>query len=329
MVTLNQRHDTAKFNFTDYILPQKYYTTLLPALAAHPVDWVLGCEIKANLTDTRIELLADAGFTDVQPGIESFSSEILRLMDKGVSSARCVWLLRRGKELGVRILFNILYGFPSEPTEPYITMADALPTLRHLDPPVSTVPVQITRDAPMHIAPERWNLPKPRAALRYDIIFSKDWQKASGFRMDDYAYFFDRSFEATGHLAQAHRTINRMAIEWGSRFQDDAALIVEPSNGPETTITDTRDELEQTIMLDAYESSVLRALRSVTGLDALAKKWSSEGDDRFARALNKLRSYGLIFEDEGEAVALPMWTDDIRVRPTQSAKPAKRIPEEA
>lgn len=69
------------------ILPHRYFATLLPELARRGTGLRLSCEMKANTTPERFDLLARAGFAEVQPGIESFSSRVLRSMDKGVRAA--------------------------------------------------------------------------------------------------------------------------------------------------------------------------------------------------------------------------------------------------
>ncbi|KAK0348056.1 hypothetical protein LTR94_038722, partial [Friedmanniomyces endolithicus] len=53
-------------------------------------------EIKANQSDERLGRFAAAGFVELQPGIESFSSEVLKLMDKGVRGIHNVLTLKSG-----------------------------------------------------------------------------------------------------------------------------------------------------------------------------------------------------------------------------------------
>jgi hypothetical protein len=68
-------------------------------------------ELKANLSDERFALLAAAGFVELQPGIESFSSDALRKMRKGVTAAQNVHTLVMGRKHGVRIFHNLLMAF--------------------------------------------------------------------------------------------------------------------------------------------------------------------------------------------------------------------------
>jgi hypothetical protein len=66
-----------------------------------------------------------AGVTWVQPGIESLHSGVLKLMDKGVQ------LLKWSRELGRRLSWSILWGFPGKKDDWYTDMAGWLPALEH------------------------------------------------------------------------------------------------------------------------------------------------------------------------------------------------------
>ncbi len=109
---LRARHGDYAFRFSDYILPKAYYSDLLPELAANPQKFRLHCEVKANHPPERVRLLADAGFVEIQAGIESFSTTILKRMDKGVRAIDNASLLKAGYINGVIVNYNLLYGLP-------------------------------------------------------------------------------------------------------------------------------------------------------------------------------------------------------------------------
>jgi radical SAM superfamily enzyme YgiQ (UPF0313 family) len=114
MAELRQRYGIDGFRFADYILPSRYFDTLLPDLVRLGRPYRLSSEMKANLSGERFTLLKEAGFHEVQLGIESFSSDVLRKMRKGVSAAQNVYDLVLGRRLGMRVLYNLLYGFPDD-----------------------------------------------------------------------------------------------------------------------------------------------------------------------------------------------------------------------
>jgi radical SAM superfamily enzyme YgiQ (UPF0313 family) len=66
----------------------RYFRELLPLLAVADLDLSSFHEVKANLTRDQIRMLSEAGVNSIQPGIESFSTDLLRLMRKGVPPSR-------------------------------------------------------------------------------------------------------------------------------------------------------------------------------------------------------------------------------------------------
>ena len=145
----------------DNILDLKYFKTLLPELARQGARVSLFYETKSNLKKDQVRLLRDAGVTMIQPGIESFSDEVLKLMKKGVSGLQNIQLLKWCKEIGVEPLWNFLLGFPGESPDEYqrdgrprrARLPPAAPGRRHRHPPRPLQPeFQRGRSARLHEA---------------------------------------------------------------------------------------------------------------------------------------------------------------------------------
>jgi ribosomal peptide maturation radical SAM protein 1 len=142
---LEDRYGISDFEAVDNILDMAYYKTLLPRLAADGRQRRIFYEIKANVTRARLEDMVRAGITWVQPGIESLHSDVLRLMDKGIQGWQNVQLLKWLRELGIQLIWSILWGFPGEKDEWYEDMAAWLPALEHLPAPYAMNRVQYHR----------------------------------------------------------------------------------------------------------------------------------------------------------------------------------------
>ena len=131
-----------------------------------------------------VEALVRAGVTWVQPGIESLHSGVLKLMDKGVQGWQNVQLLKWSRELGLRLSWSILWGFPGEKTYWYTDMACWLPALEHLQPPASTPHIRYDRYSVYHEQARRLGL------ILFPIGAMSLVYRVGPADLDDLAYFF-------------------------------------------------------------------------------------------------------------------------------------------
>lgn len=145
---LCRRHPGCAVEATDNVLDTRYFEDFVPALAARRPSLDLFYEVKANLKKEQVRLLRDAGIRSIQPGIESLSDVVLKLMRKGTTALQNIQLLKWCRELGVDPGWNLLWGFPGEPPEEYARMADLVPLLTHLPPPAAAGVMRLDRFSP-------------------------------------------------------------------------------------------------------------------------------------------------------------------------------------
>ena len=141
---------------TDNIMPRDMLRDVLPRL--HELGLDLFYETKSNLKLEDIQMFAKSGIKNVQPGIESLSSQVLKLMRKGVSGLQNVQTLKFCREAGVAPTWNYLMGFPGEGAKDYQGQADWIPSLHHLPPPQYCGPIRIDRFSPYFSDPEKFGL---------------------------------------------------------------------------------------------------------------------------------------------------------------------------
>ena len=172
MLYLADRYKILDFVAVDDIIDLRHIRDLLPMIRATGYDFVIFYETKANVNKEQLRAFLSAGVTAIQPGVESLSSPILRLMRKGVTALQNIRLLKWCAEIGVVPAWNLLSGFPGEPPEEYEHMTDLVPSLVHLQPP-QFMPVQIQRFSPMFERPEEHGLeitgPMPYYAFLYPV----------------------------------------------------------------------------------------------------------------------------------------------------------------
>lgn len=149
-------------------------------------DLAIFYEVKANLKPERLADFSRAGITFIQPGIENFSDNVLRLMKKGTTGLANIACLRWAAMLGVHVGWNILFGFPGEQREDIEIHCRLFSSLTHLPPPEAVGRVRIDRFSPNYEDSDlrsQFESVKPLENYQYVYPPSLDLDKA--------AYFFE------------------------------------------------------------------------------------------------------------------------------------------
>ena len=101
------------------ILDMGYFKDVIPELARVKNKPSIFFETKSNLSPEQVGALARAGVRKIQPGIESLSTPVLKLMRKGCTMLQNIQLLKSCAGAGIEPGWNLLYGFPGEDPESY------------------------------------------------------------------------------------------------------------------------------------------------------------------------------------------------------------------
>ncbi len=220
-----KRYRSFRFEAVDNIMDTSYLTKLLPALVDDETGYEIFYEVKANLSRAQLKLLAQAGVTRIQPGIESLSSNVLRLMCKGVRASQNVNLLRWAQYYNIHVDWNILWGFPGETERDYAAQAALIPHLFHLPPPSSANRVWLERFSPLFTDHDTFQLTRraPERSYRYVYPGHVDLERV--------AYFFD--YDLDGALPDStFAGVRRAATEWSSAWHAGGPPVLQYRSAP-------------------------------------------------------------------------------------------------
>lgn len=217
LAMLSERHGIRRFETVDNILTMSYFNTVVPALAALPEPYTLFYETKSNLRRDHVKLLSDAGIRWIQPGIEGLHDEALKLVDKGCTALGNIQLMKWAREYGVRLSWFILVMLPGESDAWHATIAQWVPLVEHLQPPLGVTPIQFHRFSPYFTRAKDFGLslvPKPSYASVYPL-------PPEG--LQELAYYFDdRGVRTAGPGLQA---LGKKVMAWQYAWRREMALI--------------------------------------------------------------------------------------------------------
>ena len=195
----------------DNIADNSYFADVFPMLAKLDWDLLIQYEIKSNIRSEQARKLREAHVISVQPGIESLSSGVLRLMDKGVRAPHNIRTLRDLESEQVTVSWNWLYGFPGEEPAEYERALRQVPRIVHLQPPGASARMLLERFSPYFDRPELGFGPRrPAQAYQhcYDLPASE---------LTDLVYLFDT--DEAGIEADVEAVLQAATADWTARYR--------------------------------------------------------------------------------------------------------------
>ena len=286
-----------RFESVDNIMPKEYLTDVFPALETPPSSYLF-YEVKADLSEEDMRVLATARVKMVQPGIESLASSTLKLMRKGTTSFQNIFLLKNCVKYDIYPEWNLLVGFPGEGKEVYEKYLRDLPLLTHLPPPNGAYPVRYDRYSPYFMKAKEYNLDlHPYAYYGLTYPFSNE-------SLANLAYYFeDRNIDSQymGLMIDWIGPIREKVGTWTSRWHGDLSqrpqLYFKENS---TVVYDSRSARPVEHEVGEVGKQVLEFLSNKPGrIGTLTAGLPNLSDIDFSKEVDSLRDRGLVFE-EGE-----------------------------
>jgi ribosomal peptide maturation radical SAM protein 1 len=311
------RYGVGQFLAVDNIMSHEYFNDLLPTLKAHNPGVSLFYEIKSNLKRPQIELLRDAGVFAIQPGIESLNSHVLRLMRKGVTALQNVQLLKLGREYGIELAWNLLYGFPGETPRDYEDTARVIEAIYHLKPPGAVARIRLDRFSPNFDRAAEFGLLDVRPYPIYSHLYPLPAEAVANL-----AYFFEFEY-ADGRVPASYvqPALEKVNVWKGNSGGD---LVKEYAAGAELTLVDTRPGRDPlNFPLNGLQREIYEFCDEIRGRASIEAFACERAGRRVSidELLNQLVNYRVMLSEGNQFLSLAV--DPTRVqRPAGAPEPA-------
>jgi ribosomal peptide maturation radical SAM protein 1 len=320
---LGRRYRRTRFQVVDYILDLRYFKTLLPWLRETREggqDWTFFYETKANLKKEQFALLRDAGVHSIQPGIESLSTHVLKLMDKGVTALQNIRALKWAREYGIRVSWNLLYGFAGETAADYERIHELIPLLTHLEPPSSVTRLYLERFSPYFERAEEYGIEVRGPAKFYRLIYPAGDELLARIAYE-FEYFV-KDLEPNPMIKPLHARVARL---WSESAPPSTLTLVRGAGF--VTIYDRRAGLPaQDLTLTGTSATIYLELDAGRTPEQLADALGGAvGTAAIRELLDELVRKRLVYEENGVYLALAVALRPVLARrtvPPLRAQPA-------
>lgn len=275
IAALVERYQLTEIAFVDNILDYDALKSYVVTLSEQDHNLHIFCETKSNLRKDQIALLAAAGIREVQPGIESFDSHTLDLMQKGVSGLQNVAFLKWAQQYGVGAFWNILYGFPEETAVGYEHQLEVMRRITHLNLPSSVGKIRLDRFSPHFTQSEAFGFSGVRPLPAYQHIYP--FTEAVLSRL---AYFFDYDYQDGRNPDEYTRPLAAFWHKW-RKVKIPGSLTITTFDDGTAEIRDTRfnRRLDQ-LSLDQYQAAIYKICDKPQSVQRIVQKLRQQFPER-------------------------------------------------
>jgi len=293
----------SRIDAVDNILPKSYFQEVLPYLKT-PENMSLFYEVKADLSESDVQVLAKARVKIIQPGIESLATSTLKLMKKGTSAFRNLALLKFCAMYGIEPGWNLLIGFPGEGAEVYRKYIDDLPLLTHLFPPTGVYPVRFDRYSPYFMKSKEYGL-NLHPLDYYSLIYP-----FNGEQLHDLAYYFadvnigaEYAQTVLQWISKIRERIDFWIDLWKTDDESHPELLLY-KDGDQHMIRDSRTGELKEYPIGEVSAKILNLLSATKRMGDVVNEFRDVPGFDAAKEISILRENNLLFHEDNRFMSL-------------------------
>jgi ribosomal peptide maturation radical SAM protein 1 len=301
----SNRYKTLRFCAKDEMLPPGHLADLGAALGE--VDFSIFYELKPALNRPQVAALARAGIKEIQPGIETFHSGLLRKTGKGVRAVSNILFLKWCTYYGIDVRYYFLHGFPGETAEDNRSLLRTVGLLTHLNPPLAFRRLELLRHSPYHADAASHGFRAVRPYPEYERVLPSsvlDWGRA--------AQHFDYRLERGRALESATRDLAAEVERWKAAWLTGRPPALEVRRGEGfSEVYDGRSSQWKRIVLDgvlawAYDYCGDHFRTTDEILRAAAEAGLSLSRPQWEKMASELSGQGILYREDQYHLSLAL-----------------------
>jgi len=307
---LSDKYRMLSFQVIANTLPLKDYKELCKKIISLNKDFNLYTEARAGrLKRKDYSLLKKAGFNNIQTGIETFSSNYLKKIKKGVQLIDNIAALKFCRENNIRNHYNLIVNYPNEEKIDFDQTKENIQLFEdYLDPPDISYFI-IVYGSEIYNNPEIFNIKKinhtktnnlmfPENILDKNFSFYYDFERKENLSDNKWEELFSdwkKVYEKHNlDFIKNNRLIDKLVFY----FVDGKSFL---------KIYDKRNtERVNIFVLDETERQIFLSCLDVVTFDELKEKFSDIPEHQIKEILNDLKENKIVFGEVERYLSLPL-----------------------
>ena len=199
--------------------------------------------------------------------------------------------------------WNLITGFPGEPPEAYTRMAELIPLLHHLTPPVETGTVRMDRFSPNFEDADRLGFKDVSPCPAYSFVY-----RLPETAIHNLAVFFSYSYKDQPDVATYTKPVSDRVADWKEFNRTSALFSIE--KGDATMVWDSRPCAGKPLfLLKGLERFVHAACDQIRTPEQILQAWNRQSDETIwvadvRGALQDLVSERIMIEQDNRYLSL-------------------------
>ncbi len=307
---LSDSYKILNFQVIANTLPQKDYRLLCEEITKLEKNFSLCIEARSGkLKNDDYPLLKKAGFTTIQTGIETFSQNYIKKINKGVRVIDNVAALKFCKENGIKNCYNLISNYPNEEKIDYEqTIKNTSLFRQYLDTPQISNFV-VGYGSPIFSNLDSYNIKKldykktdkimyPKDILEKNFCFFYNFKRLQEYGENDWKKFVEEwtyyKEKSEINSIKTKKLIDRLIFYFvdGGNF-----LKIYDKRSNENVMIYVLDELERKIFCSCLD---------VVSYQSLQDKFLDIPDYQLAAILHSFEKSGIVFKEDEWYLSLPL-----------------------
>jgi ribosomal peptide maturation radical SAM protein 1 len=307
---LSNKYKILNFQIISNNLLVKDHRVLCEKIKQLDKDFSFFAEARADhLNSDDYILLKEAGFNTIQTGIESFSSNYLRKMNKGARVIDNIAALKFCRENGIINRYNLIINYPNEETIDFEETKKTTELFKqYLDPPQICY-LRVVYGSPIQCNPEQFNIERLEYAPIDTIMFPKEFlEKEFNFVYDFKRKEAKEEYNWIQLVEDWKKEREKLEIE-GIKTQRDIDKFVFYFVDGENflKIYDKRDKENIGIyVLDNIERRIFLSCIDIISFEELQERFPVVPDYQLAAILHTFEKNGIIYREDNSYLSLPL-----------------------
>lgn len=307
---LSDTYQMLNFQIIGNTLPKRDFRDLCEKIIRLGRDFSFFAEARAGqLKSEDYSLLKKAGFSAIQTGVESFSKQYLKKMNKGVRVIDNIAALKFCKENSISNKYNIIVNYPNEDRVDFEeTVSNVNLIKQYLDIP-HICQLRVLYGSPIFNNPDKFNIKSLIPATIDKILFPKEYLDKEFNFVYDFRRKEERKENNWDHLVDEwKREQERLTLEGRKRGEvNDRLIFYFVDGGTFLKIFDKRNaENIKIYVLDEDDREIFLSCVDIISYNDLQNRFSDVPDYQLAAILHTFEQNGIVFREDDSYLALPL-----------------------